>query len=209
MEFKEAENKYHELKGRLDAGGLTAEQFADEVAKLRLQDDEGRYWTIDAATGGWLQYDGTQWVASQAPAMVSAAVKPPPAAAPPRKGGRSPVLLIGALAVAAVLCLVALGGAGFILTRSGGDSGAEEPAAISQQEAERIAHDLITEEFPELEDAEKTIGSYQNPAGTTFWTVTYREDSEAELEGVTYQIPNVVIVSVDKETGETIAAVSG
>ena len=86
---------------------------------------------------------------------------------------------------------------------------AEEPAAISQQEAERIAHELITEEFPELEDAEKTIGSYQNPAGTRFWTVTYREDSEAELDGVTYQIPNVVIVSVDKETGETIAAVSG
>jgi hypothetical protein len=209
MDFREAENKYHELKGRLDAGGLTAEQFADEVAKLRLQDDEGRYWTIDGATGGWLQYDGTKWVPSQAPGTAPPSVKPRPAAATPRKGGRRPVLLIGALAVAAVLCVVALGGAGFILTRSGGDSGAEEPAAISQQEAERIAHELITEEFPELEDAEKTIGSYQNPAGTRFWTVTYREDSEAELDGVTYQIPNVVIVSVDKETGETIAAVSG
>ena len=41
MDFKEAESKYHELKGRLDAGALTPDQFAEEVAKLRVQDDQG------------------------------------------------------------------------------------------------------------------------------------------------------------------------
>ncbi len=208
MDFKEAESKYFELKGRLDAGTLTPEQFQAQVGELRVQDDEGRYWTIDARSGGWLLWDGSKWVPSQPPGAVSA---PPPTPAPgprPRRGP-GPGLLVGALAVAAVLCLVSLGGAGLILTRSGGPSGVEEPAAVSQQEAERIAEDLVAQEFPDLVDAEKTVGSYENPAGTQFWTITYREDKEGEFEGVTYEIPYLVIVSVDKDTGEAIGAVSG
>jgi hypothetical protein len=114
------------------------------------------------------------------------------------------------VALAAVLCLVALGGAALILTRSpGGGGGEEEPVAVSQREAESIADDLIAQEFPEMADAEKTLGSFQNLAGSQYWTITYRKDGEAELEGVTYEIPNLVIVSVNKETGEAIAAVSG
>jgi len=210
MDFEEAESKYFELKGRLSAGALTSEQFRAEVAELRVQDSEGRYWTVDARSGGWLFYDGTMWVPSQPPGVVAPVPPLAPAAAGRRKGGSSPVLLIGALAVAAVLCLVAMGGAGLILTRSGGGTGGvEEPAAISQQEAERIADDLISEEFPGLEAAEKTVGSFDNQAGTQFWTVTYRKDAEREFEGATYEIPNIVIVSVDKETGEAIAAISG
>jgi hypothetical protein len=210
MDFKEAESKYFELKGRLDAGALTAEQFRAEIAELRVQDSEGRYWTVDAASGGWLMYDGARWVRAQPPGGVSAPPPPAPSRAAPSKGGRSPVLLVGALALAAVLCLVALGGAGLILTRSaGGTTGGEEPVAVSQEEAERIAADLIAEEFPDMEDAEKITGSFENLAGSQFWTITYRKDGEAELDGVTYEIPNIVIVSVDKETGEAMAAVSG
>jgi hypothetical protein len=210
MDFGEAESKYFELKGRLDAGALTSDEFNSEVAKLRVQDEGGQHWAIDSATGGWLRYDGANWVPAQAPGGVSPPAAPPSPPAPTRRGGASPVLLIGALAVAALLCLVSLGGAGIILARSGGGDGdVEEPAAVSQEEAERIADDIIADEFPEMEDAEKTMGSYQNPAGTKFWTITYRKDGEAELDGVTYEIPNLVIVSVDKETGDAIAAVSG
>lgn len=208
MDFKETESKYFELKGRLDAGALTPEQFHAEVGELRVQDDEGRYWTIDARSGGWLLWEGSKWLESQPPGVVSAP-PPTPAPAPGPRRGPGPVLLIGALAVAAVLCLVSLGGAGLILTRSGGPSGVEEPAAVGQQEAERIADDLVAQEFPDLVDAEKTMGSYENPAGTQFWTITYREDKEGEFEGVTSEIPYLVIVSVDKDTGEAIAAVSG
>jgi hypothetical protein len=209
MDFKEAESKYYELKGRLDAGALTPDRFAEEVAKLRIQDDQGQHWTVDAATGGWLQYDGSKWVPARATGSVPPSPRPPTALAPRQKGGLGGVLVIGALAVAAVLCLVALGGAGLILARSGGETGGvQEPSAVSQEEAEAIADDLISEQFPHMEDAEKVIGSYQNPAGTKFWTITYRQDAEAEFEGQTYEIPNVVIVSVDQDTGEAIAAVS-
>jgi hypothetical protein len=211
MDFQEAESKYFELKGRLAAHKLTAEQFRAEVAELRVQDDEGRYWAVDARTGSWLMYDGTKWVPRQPPGSAAAPPPPPEAIAPRRAGGRRPLLLIGALAVAAVLCLVALGGAGLILARSGGVGGGEgeEVAAVSQQEAEKIADELVADEFPDIVDAEKTLGSYENPAGIEFWTVTYRLDVQAELDGATYELPNVVIVSVDQDTGEAIAARSG
>jgi len=60
-----------------------------------------------------------------------------------------------------------------------------------------------------MKGAEKTLGSFQNLAGTSFWTVSYLQDAQAEFEGVSYRIPNVVIVSVDQETGEPLVAVSG
>jgi hypothetical protein len=209
MDFAEAGRKYYELKGRLDAGALTPDQFAEEVAKLRVQDEQGWYWAVDAATGGWLQYDGSGWVPSRAPGSVPSSSRPPAAPAPRRTGGSRTVVLAGALAVAAVLCLVALGGVGLILTRSGGETGGVEgPSAVNQEEAEAIADDVISERFPDMEGAEKVIGSYQNPAGGKFWTITYRKDAQAESGGQTYEIPNVVIVSVDQDTGEAIAAVS-
>jgi hypothetical protein len=209
MDFKDAESKYYELKTRLDEGALTPDQFVQEVAKLRIQDDQGQYWTVDAASGGWLQYDGSKWVPARPAGSISTIRRPPAAPAPRRTGGPGGVLVVGALVVAAVLCLVALGGAGLILTRSGGETGSVgEPSAISQEEAETIADDLISEQFPDMEDAEKVKGSYQNAAGTKFWTVTYRKDAQAEFEGLTYEIPNIVIVSVDQDTGEAIAAVS-
>jgi len=207
MDFKEAESKYFELKGRLEAGALTLEQFQAEVGQVRVQDDQGRYWAIDAPGGGWLCYDGANWVSAQPPAGVATLAPPAPAAAP-RRGGRS-VPLIGAVAVAVLMCLVALCGGGLILTRSGGGAGAgEEADVISQEEAEGIADDIITEEFSDLEGAGRIIGSYENPAGTEFWTVTYRREVETQVEGEKYSIPRVVIVSVDKETGETVVAVS-
>lgn len=203
MDFKEAESKYFELKGRLEAGALTPEEFQTEVGQLRVQDEQGRYWAIDAVTGGWLFHDGANWVPAQPPAGVSPLV-PPAATSAPRRGG-VPILLIGVVAAAALLCLVALGGAGLILSRS---SGVEDEAVVTQEEAEGMADDLIAEEFPDLESAEKTIGSYENLAGTEFWTVTYRREVETEVEGETYTVPRIVIVSVDKETGQSLAAVS-
>jgi hypothetical protein len=209
MDFKEAESKYFELKGRLDAGALTPDQFAEEVAKLRVQDEQGRYWAVEAATGGWLQYDGSKWVPARPTGFVPTSRRPPAVPAPRRTRGPGAILVVGALVVAAVLCLVALGGAGLILTRSGGETGSvEEPSAVSQEEAETIADDIISEQFPHMEDAEKVMRSYQNAAGTKFWTFTYRKDAQAEFEGLTYEIPNIVIVSVDRDTGEAIAAVS-
>jgi len=203
MDFKEAESKYFELKGRLEAGALRPEQFQAQVGQLRVQDGLGRYWAIDARSGGWLLYDGINWMPAQRPDGESP-LAPPTYPHTLRRGG-APLLTIGAVAVAALLCLVALGGAGLILSRS---RGVQDDAVISQAQAARIADHLIGEQFPDLRAAERTIGSYQNPAGTQFWTVTYRRQVQTQVEGRTYSLPRIVIISVDKVTGQTSAAVS-
>jgi len=203
MDFKEAQSKYAELKGRLEAGTLSPEQFQAQVGQLRVQDGQGRYWAIDARSGGWLLYDGADWTPAQPPGGVSALAPPTYPHTPGRRG--VPIRVIGVVAVAALLCLVALGGGGLILSRS---HGVRDEAVISQEQAGRIADHLIGEQFPDLRGAERTLGSYENPAGAEFWTVTYRRQVQIQVEDGTYTIPRIVIVSVDKDTGQTSAAVS-
>ncbi len=203
MDFKEAESKYSRLKRRLEAGALGPEQFQAQVGQLRVKDEQGRHWAIDPRSGGWLFYDGVNWVPARPPEGISHLPPPTYSQAPQRRG--LPMLLIGAVAVAALLCLMALGGAGLILSRS---RGVQDEAVTSQDQAGRIADQLIAEQFPDLTGAERTIGSYENPAGGEFWSVTYHRQVETQVGDRTYTIPRIVIVSVDKDTGETIAAVS-
>ncbi|TKJ31038.1 MAG: hypothetical protein CEE40_03020 [Chloroflexi bacterium B3_Chlor] len=203
MDFKEAQSKYAEVKGRLEAGTLSPEQFQAQVGQLRVQDGQGRYWAIDARSGGWLLYDGADWTPAQPPDGVSPLAPPTYPHTPGRRG--VPIRVIGAVAVAALLCLVALGGGGLILSRS---RGVRDEAVISQEQAGRIADHLIGEQFPDLRGAERTLASYENPAGAEFWTVTYRRQVQIQVEDGTYTIPRIVIVSVDKNTGQTSAAVS-
>ena len=88
--------------------------------------------------------------------------------------------------MAVLMCLVALCGGGLVLTRSGGGAGADEEAdVISQEEAEGIADDIITEGFSDLEGAERIIGSYENPAGTEFWTM---RDGKVALWEATFNV---------------------
>ena len=63
MNFQEAESKYFELKGRLNSGKLTAEQFRAEVGELRIQDEEGRYWLKTPVEQGLIQVDDVPFVA--------------------------------------------------------------------------------------------------------------------------------------------------
>ena len=101
MDFKGAQSKYFELKGRLEAGTLMTEQFQAQVDQLRVQDGQGRHWAIDARSGGWLLYDGANWMPAQPPDGVSP-LAPPTYPDAPRRGG-VPILAIGAVAVAVLL----------------------------------------------------------------------------------------------------------
>lgn len=193
MEFDEVESKYYELKGRLEAGTLTPEEFQARVGRLQVQDAKGHYWTIDAGSGGWLWYDGAKWVPAQPSGRVS-----------DRPGVAGRATLIAVVGAALLLCLIAVAGAGLILFRSMD----EDSGVVTREQASAIAEDIIAEQFPDLQGADRTIGSYENPAGTPFWNVTYRRGVETRVEGQTYTIPRIVVVSVNKETGETILAVS-
>jgi len=67
MGFKEAEERFYELKGRLDAGAISQEEFKAQLEGLKVQDSQARYWMIGVQSGKWYLYDGTRWVRAEPP----------------------------------------------------------------------------------------------------------------------------------------------
>ena len=135
MEFKEAEERFYELKGRLDAGVISQEEFKAQVEGLKVQDSQGRYWMIGVQSGKWYFYDGTRWVRAEptgeAPpseeiprgpvaSMPEQPPKPPtPLELRPRRRGISGGLLalipLGLL-LACCLSIVAVGAADYLIS---------------------------------------------------------------------------------------------
>lgn len=71
MSVEELERKFFEIKGKLDVGVITEEQFKSEVEKLRFQDNQGRWWMLGAQSGKWYSYDGMRWIPGQPPRDVA------------------------------------------------------------------------------------------------------------------------------------------
>jgi hypothetical protein len=65
--FKEVEDKLQSLKDRLRRREISQTEFVEALKKLRLTDQEGRFWTIGVKTGKWYFYNGAKWVESQPP----------------------------------------------------------------------------------------------------------------------------------------------
>jgi hypothetical protein len=97
---------------------------------------------------------------------------------------------------------------------AGGQCGGSSPAqpvseemVKTEEEAIRIADELISKEFPDMVGAEKTVQSYVARDGE-FYDVTYKRTIEIESAGKTVELPRVVVVSIDKNTGQQFVAVS-
>jgi hypothetical protein len=125
MDFHEVENKFQELKNKLEAGTIDEDEFEAELRSLYVADAEGRYWMIGAQTGHWYYYDGTQWVQAThpeeemrpptetrqpRPAPVPSDAQPTEAAAAPRGKREIPGLLIPVvIGLVALCCILGLG----------------------------------------------------------------------------------------------------
>jgi len=57
------EDTYMDLKAKLDAGKISADDMKAELKKMMIRDDENRFWMIGNKTGGWYVYDGSTWKA--------------------------------------------------------------------------------------------------------------------------------------------------
>jgi hypothetical protein len=79
--------------------------------------------------------------------------------------------------------------------------------ALSEEELIEIAEEVVTESFPEMSDAARTTDSYTS-GDREFYEVTYSTTIEVESDGEALELPRVVIVTIDKETGEQFVAVS-
>ena len=63
--FKQAEDQYFGLKGRLAAGRITHEQFEAALKEMVIRDPQGRYWMMGVDSGKWFMHNGQTWVESQ------------------------------------------------------------------------------------------------------------------------------------------------
>ncbi len=67
IDFREADRRYAELKGQLDAGTISAEEFDAQRRRLMVRDDKGRWWAKSRNTGVWNYHDGSNWVRGTPP----------------------------------------------------------------------------------------------------------------------------------------------
>lgn len=111
MDFERAERRYFELKGRMDAGAISAAEFEAGVRELTVVDASGRTWMIGAQSGNWYYAEGGRWLAGQpkgAPVdAVQSTAPPPPVAYAPAAAtgsGNRPMMLAGLL-LGVIVCL--------------------------------------------------------------------------------------------------------
>jgi hypothetical protein len=67
--FKDVNAAFDGLKEKFQGGEMSRQQFIDEMKKLRIKDDQGRYWMIGAQTGKWYFFDGKDWVQDDPPSQ--------------------------------------------------------------------------------------------------------------------------------------------
>jgi len=60
---------FNTLKTRFQANEISRQEFIDEMKKLRIKDDEGRFWMIGAQTGKWYYFDNKDWVQADPPSL--------------------------------------------------------------------------------------------------------------------------------------------
>ena len=83
-DFAQVERDFVELHARTCTGQLGQADLRAELYRRRVQDQAGRYWTLNT-DGEWYLYSGTQWL-RQDPPTLPAAARPP--VAPPRVAPR-------------------------------------------------------------------------------------------------------------------------
>lgn len=68
-QFREVEESFNRLKNKFRSGDISRAEYIDQLKKLRLKDDEGRFWMIGAQSGKWYYYDGKEWIRSEPPSF--------------------------------------------------------------------------------------------------------------------------------------------
>ncbi len=67
--FKDVEQKFSQLKRDFRLSRITRQEFIERLKKLRLKDQQGRFWMIGTKSGKWYYYDGKSWIQSHPPSI--------------------------------------------------------------------------------------------------------------------------------------------
>ena len=65
--FKDVEAAFSRIKRRYSGGEISQREYIDKLKKLRIRDEEGRYWMIGPQSGKWYYCEGRDWVQSSPP----------------------------------------------------------------------------------------------------------------------------------------------
>jgi hypothetical protein len=68
-QFKNVEKEFKQLRDEFKRKRLSEPDFKKKLKELRLQDKDGRFWTIGAQTGKWYYFDGNDWTDSKPPSL--------------------------------------------------------------------------------------------------------------------------------------------
>ncbi len=68
-QFKNVEKEFNHLRDEFNRKRLSEPDFKKKLKELRLQDKDGRFWTIGAQTGKWYCFDGNDWVEAKPPSL--------------------------------------------------------------------------------------------------------------------------------------------
>ena len=68
-QFKNAEKEFRHLRDEFNRKSLSELDFKKKLKELRLQDEQGRFWTIGAQTGKWYCFDGDDWLEATPPSL--------------------------------------------------------------------------------------------------------------------------------------------
>jgi hypothetical protein len=68
-QFKHVEKEFKQLRDEFKRKRLSEPDFKKRLKELRLQDKDGRFWTIGAQTGKWYYFDGNDWAESKPPSL--------------------------------------------------------------------------------------------------------------------------------------------
>lgn len=118
----QVQSSYRRLLAQYNARQIPWEQLVAQVGQLRAQDPQGVWWTIEPRSGGWLRYDGHQWVPGQPqfspPPKIPARSETSPPAQPASRGAGLSGLRARVIAtpILALVPAVACGGLWFLYT---------------------------------------------------------------------------------------------
>ncbi len=73
--FKSVEASFQVLRRQFREKEISRREFIDRLKKLRLRDEQGRFWMIGAQTGKWYCFDGKDWVQRERPSEEVKKVK--------------------------------------------------------------------------------------------------------------------------------------
>lgn len=68
-QFKNVKKEFEKLRDDFKRKILSEPDFKKKLKELRLQDQDGRFWTIGAQTGKWYYFDGEDWIESKPPSL--------------------------------------------------------------------------------------------------------------------------------------------